>query len=81
MRHFLLAIPEVVLYGGILIAVAFGMSVALFWQTRRVRARVLVLTKALAAFGEIPAAQHRNGLSLVALDKIRSKCGSLDKVW
>jgi Mg2+ and Co2+ transporter CorA len=81
MRHFLLAIPEVVLYGcGVLIAVAFAMSVALFWQTWRLRARVRVLTKALAAFGEVPAAQHRNGLSLAALDEIRSKCGGLDKV-
>ena len=80
MLHFVLAVPEVVLYGcGILIAVAFAMSVALFWQTRRVGSRVRVLTKVLAGFGEAPQSQHRNGLSLAGLDEIRSRCNGLDK--
>src|ERR1017187_1759902 len=80
MLHFLLAVPEVVLYGcGILIAVAFGMSVDLLWQTWRVGSRVRVLTKVLTAFGDPPSAQHRNGLSLVALDEIRRRCDGLDK--
>src|SRR5271168_3115221 len=81
MRHFLLVVPPVVLYGcGILIAAAFAMSVALLWQTWRVKARVRKLTKLLAEFGDAPPAQKRNGLSLAALEKIRSKCEKLDKV-
>src|ERR1700683_2134625 len=81
MRQFLLAVPPVVLYGcGILIAAAFAMSVALLWQTWRVKARVRRLTKFLTEFGDAPAAQKRNGLSLAALEKIRSKCEKLDKV-
>ena len=75
MRHFLLAVPPVVLYGcAILIVAAFAMSVALLWQTWRVKARVRRLTKFLAEFGDAPPAQKRNGLSLAALEKIRSKC-------
>jgi hypothetical protein len=58
MRHFLFAVPEIVLYGcGILIAVAFAMSIGLFWQTWRVRARVRTLTRLLAAFSEASPAQ------------------------
>src|ERR1700675_734954 len=81
MRHFLLAVPPVVLYGcAILVAAAFGMSIALFWQTWRVKARVRKLTKLLVEFGEAPPAQKRNGLSLATLEKIRSKCEKLDRV-
>jgi ABC-type transporter Mla subunit MlaD len=81
MRHFLLAVPAVVLYGCVtLIAAAFVMSVALFWQTWRVKARLRKLTKLFAEFGEAPVAQKRNGLSLAALEKIRSKCEKLEKV-
>src|ERR1039458_7793741 len=81
MRHFLLAVPPVVLYGcAILIAAAFAMSVALFCQTWRVKARVRKLTKLLVEFGEAHPAQKRNGLSLSTLEKIRSKCEKLDRV-
>ena len=59
MRQFLLAVPHVVLYGcAILIAAAFAMSVALLWQTWRVKARVRKLTKLLAEFGD--AYCHQN---------------------
>jgi hypothetical protein len=48
MLQFLLAIPEIVLYGCvILIAVAIVMSIALLRQIRRVGSQVGVLTNAL----------------------------------
>jgi hypothetical protein len=80
MLHFLLAVPEDVLHGcAILIAVTFGMSVALRWQTWLLGSRVRVLTKVFAALGGLPSAQHRNGLSLGTLDEMRSRCAGLDK--
>jgi ABC-type transporter Mla subunit MlaD len=78
MLQFLLAIPEIVLYGcGVLIAVAFAMSVALFWKTWRVGLHMRALTSALRAFGDVVSSQRHDGLSLAALDEIRSQCEKL----
>lgn len=81
MRHFLLSVPSIVLYGcGILIVAAFAMGVALFSQTFRIKARVRKFTKLLGELSEAAPAQKRNGLSLAVLEEIRSKCEKLDKV-
>lgn len=78
MLQFLIAIPEIVLYGcGILIAAAFAMSLALFWKTRRVQSHVNALAHALRTFGEGISSRRHDGLPLAALDEIRAKCGKL----
>jgi hypothetical protein len=71
MIQFLLGIPQIVLYGcGVLIAVAFVMSIALFWKTRRVgypdgpgswlpRVSVSGLPTVRSAFGQVqPSPSH-----------------------
>ena len=77
--QFLLGIPGIVLYGcGALIAVAFAMSIALFWKTRRVGSNVRALASALRAFGNGVSSRRHDGLPLAALGKIRSQCEQLD---
>src|SRR4051794_10591987 len=81
MLHFLLAIPAVVLYGCvILIAVAVAMTIALLAQIRRVGSHIGVLTDALRAEVKGSQSQRRDGLSLAALDEMRSRCERLDEV-
>jgi hypothetical protein len=78
MVQFLLAIPPIVLYGcGILIGIAIAMSIALFWQTRRVRSQLRILTHALDAFRSNSPSRNREGLSLKALSEIQSQCAKL----
>ena len=80
MIQFLLAIPAIVLYGcGVLIAIAFAMSIALFWKTRRIGSHVTALTNALRAFGTGGSWRRQDGLPLAALEEIRSKCEKLDQ--
>jgi len=77
--QFLLGIPGIVLYGcGALIAVAFAMSIALFWKTRRVGSNVRALASALRAFGNGVSSRRHDGLPRAALGKIRSQCEQLD---
>src|ERR1700690_3938327 len=81
MLHFLLALPQVVLYGCVvLIVAAIAMSVALLRQTRRVGSQVGVLTDALNSGREDKQLQRRDGLPLAALDEVRSRCEKLDEV-
>src|SRR5882724_6572514 len=80
MIRFLLGIPEIVLYGcGALIAVAFAMSIALFWKTRRVGSHVRAFASALSGFGDGGLSRRHDGLPLAALDEIRSQCEKLDE--
>src|ERR1700730_16848115 len=77
MLQFLLAIPEIVLYGcGVIVVVAFAMGVALCWLTWRVGSRVRVLTTTLKTFAR-DAISTRDGLPLAALDEIRRACQKL----
>jgi ABC-type transporter Mla subunit MlaD len=81
MIQFLLAIPEIVLYGCvILIAVAIAISIELLRQIRRVGSQVGVLTDALNSVSNDSQRQRRDGLSLAALDEVRSRCEKLDEV-
>jgi hypothetical protein len=76
--QFLLAIPPIVLYGcGILVGIAIAMSITLFWQTRRVRSQLRILTHTLDAFRADGPSRSRNGLSLKALGEIRNQCEKL----
>jgi len=80
MLNFLLAIPQVVLYGcGFLIAIAIAMTVALSWRIRKVGSRLSPLTNTLKAFAEDAASKRRNGLSLATFDEIRSRCEAFDE--
>jgi hypothetical protein len=81
MLQFLLAIPEIVLYGCvILIAAAIAVSIALFLQIRQVGSPIGVLIEALNSAGNSSQSQRRDGLPLAALDEVRSQCESLDDV-
>ena len=81
MLQFLFALPKVVLYGcGILIAVATVMTIELLRQTRRVGSHVKALTDALDSGSIGSQSQRRDGLSLVALDEVRSRCEKLDEI-
>jgi hypothetical protein len=80
MLNFLLAIPQIVLYGcGFLVAIAIAMTIALAWRVRRVGSRLSSLTNTLKAIGEGAASRQRDGLSLATLDEIRSRCEALDE--
>ncbi len=80
MLNFLLAIPQIVLYGcGFLVAIAIAMTIALAWRVRRVGSRLSSLTNTLKAIGEGAASKQRGGLSLATLDEIRSRCEALDE--
>jgi hypothetical protein len=80
MLQFLLAIPQIVLYGCVvLIVAAIVMSIALLRQTQRVGSQVGVLTDALNS-GTGSQVQRRDGLPLAALDEVRSRCEKLDEV-
>ncbi len=79
MIQFLRGIPEIVLYGCVaLIAVAFVMSIALFWKTRRVGSHIRALASALSGFGDGVSSRRHDGLPLATLDEIRSQCEKLD---
>src|ERR1700736_1699713 len=78
MMQFLLGIPQIVLYGCvILIAVAIAMSIWLFLQTRRIGSQVRRLTNALKAISAADKSQRRDGLSLAKLDEFRIRCEKL----
>ena len=85
MIQFLLAIPAIVLYGcGILVAIAIAMTIALYWQTLRIGSQIRVLTNTLRKLGAEATARRREGISLAALDEIRSRCeklGTPPRVW
>jgi hypothetical protein len=78
MIQFLLGIPGIVLYGcGVLVGVAFVMSIALFWKTWRLGSRVRALASALRGFGDGVSSRRQDGLPLATLDQIRSRCEKL----
>jgi len=85
MIQFLLAIPEIVLYGcGILIAIALAITIALLWQTWRVKSQIQVLAKALKEFNSDSPSRRRDGIALARLDEIRSRCeklGPIPRAW
>jgi hypothetical protein len=81
MLQFLSAIPEIVLYGCvILIAAAVAVGIALFAQIRRVGSHIEVLTNALSSESDGSQSQRRDGLPLAKLDEVRSRCDGLDEV-
>src|SRR5690349_294402 len=81
MLQFVMAIPELVLYGcGILVVLAVMMSIALFWRTRRVGSSVDALSTALKAFGAGTAWRRGDGLTLAELERIRGQCEKLGDV-
>jgi hypothetical protein len=81
MIQFLLAIPQVVLYGCVVLLVVFcAVSIALFRQIRRVGSQVEVLTGALSSIDPRSQVQRRDGLTLASLDEIRSRCEKLQVV-
>ena|ERR1035438_773094 len=78
MLQFLLAIPDVVLYGCVLLVVIFmGMVAWLFLRIWRVGSQVRVLTNAITSGNKVSQLQRREGLSLAALEEIRSRCENL----
>src|SRR5437016_5279572 len=80
MIQFLRGIPGIVLYGcWVLVAVAFVMSIVLFWKTRRVGSHVRALASALSGFGDGGLSRRHDGLPLAALDEIRGQCEKLDE--
>jgi hypothetical protein len=81
MLNFLLAIPEIVLYGcGVLVAVAIGMAIMLTWRIRRAESYLTSLTQAMTGFGEDALAKRRTGLTLATLDELRGRCEKLDEI-
>jgi hypothetical protein len=73
MTEFLSAIPGIVLYGcGVLIAFAALAAGALLRDTEKARTQMGLLTSALKPF------LGRDGLTLHALDELRTACGTLD---
>jgi Mg2+ and Co2+ transporter CorA len=81
MLPFLLAIPQIVLYGCVvLIAAAVVMGIVLLWKTWRLGSRLDRLTGALGEFAAGDSSRRSEGLPLVALDKIRARCEQLDEV-
>jgi hypothetical protein len=78
MLQFLLAIHPVVLDGCvILIAVFLAMVAWLFLRVWLVRSQLRILTNAITSGNKVNQSQRREGLSLAALDEIRSRCEKL----
>jgi ElaB/YqjD/DUF883 family membrane-anchored ribosome-binding protein len=78
MSQFLSAVPEIVLYGCVVIAVAcLGTLVTLFVQVGRVKSPMKMLQAAIEASSAGSGNEGRNGLTLERLDGIRSQCESL----
>ena len=78
---FLLAISPVVLYGcGVLIAATLAATIGLIWQTRKVKHHLTAFAKSFQPVGGDAGSTQRDGLSLAAIDKIRDRCGKLDRM-
>lgn len=78
MIQFILSVPPIVLYGcGVLIGLAVVVGIALYWQTRRVRSQLRLMTRTLNAFGADSASRSRQGLSLAGIGEIQSQCEKL----
>ena len=79
MSQFLLAIPQVVLFG--CAALTLAAAVVGIWlaiQARRTRFQVRALADALHSASPSNKSETRNGLPLSKLDEIRSRCEILD---
>lgn len=78
MSQFIAAIPDVVLYGCVAIALAFiGMLVSLSIQAAHIKSPMKALQAAIASSTAELGDERRNGISLDRLDRIRSQCESL----
>ena len=81
MLHFLLTIPEIVLYGCVvLIAIAITMSVWMLSRTWRVGSQIGTLTGAFEITAKGNKSPRRDGLPLAEIDEIRNRCEKLDEV-
>src|SRR4051794_33682901 len=81
MVQFLSAIPEVVLYGCVLLIVfAFAATITLIRQVRRIGSKVAILTSTIEATSTGTVSRQRNGLALATLDDLRSRCEGLGEI-
>jgi hypothetical protein len=81
MLHFLLTIPDLVLYGCVvLIAVAIMMNAWMASRTWRVRSQIGTLAATLETTTGADKSRKRDGLSLAEIDEIRDRCEKLDEV-
>ena len=81
MLHFLQTIPELVLYGCIvLIAVAIMMNAWMVTRTWRVKSQIRTFAAALETNTGADKSRKRDGLPLAEIDEIRNRCEKLDEV-
>ena len=80
MIHFLLAIPQIVLYGCVALIIAAAWALAsLVLQKRRASSQTKSLADALRSVQKPGELQLRQGLSLASIEDLRARCERLDQ--